>query len=129
MPLGESPAGAAFEVSLEVPRQVFRFESEIALELPRREFRGVGAFAAVVLGQTDFQIGGMSRVMPFGVFDAAEDVGVEHGICCYMDGLPSRSSGVFRPAFVLAHYGAAPSSAQGPLSLAPERRMVLGSTV
>ena len=66
----------------------------------------------------------MTRLMFVREVDATEDVGVEHGIWCYMDGLPSRSSGVFRPAFVLAHYGAAPSSAQGPLSLAPERRMV-----
>jgi len=44
-----------------------------------------GAFAAVVLGEAGFQIGGMTHV-PFGVSNAAENIGVEHELGYYMDG-------------------------------------------
>jgi hypothetical protein len=44
-----------------------------------------GAFAAVVLGEAGFQIGGMTYV-PFGVSNAAENIGVEHELSYYMDG-------------------------------------------
>ena len=78
MPLGESPAGAAVEVSLEVPRQVLRFESEIALELPRREFRGVGRAAFVVLLEAGSEIGGEADVGFVGVSDASQEIDVVH---------------------------------------------------
>ena len=76
---GEGVTGTGLQVRLEGDSLIFRLESEVSLDFPRFEFCGVWHFSRVVFLQPLPQIRRMTNISLSRMFDAAENVGVEHG--------------------------------------------------
>ena len=76
---GEGVTGTGLQVRLEGDSLIFRLESEVSLDLPRFELDSVGDFASVMFLHPLPQIRHMADVSLCRMFDAAENVGLEHG--------------------------------------------------